>query len=177
MKALKILTGIMVVLAIIIVVVSFFLPKTYFVNRSILISAPDSVIYRNIADYNEFYKWNSWSKMDTAAAIKITGEIAKPGHLYQWDGKKNGKGQMKITHVEPNKMIDMELKFIDPMESIADTRFDIIPAEQSNKVTWTMSGKSEGIVSKWMGLMMDKMVGKDFEDGLKSLKKKSEGRN
>jgi hypothetical protein len=37
-----------------------------------------------------------------------------------------------------------------------------------------MSGKSIGTINKWMGFFMDKMIGKDFEDGLKSLKEKSE---
>ncbi|WP_293790378.1 hypothetical protein [uncultured Pedobacter sp.] len=68
----------------------------------------------------------------------------------------------------------MELKFIKPMESIANTRFDIKKAENGNKVTWTMSGDSKGIINKWFCLFMDKMIGKDFEDGLKSLKEKSE---
>jgi len=174
MKFLKIFLGIIAVLAVIIIGGSFFLPKSYSVNRTITILAPDSIIYKNIADYQEFYKWNAWSKMDPKAKITITGTAAQPGHLYQWDGEKSGTGQMLINKVEANKMVDMELKFIKPMESIADTRFDIEKAENGNKVTWTMSGDSKGIINKWFCLFMDKMIGKDFEDGLKSLKEKSE---
>ena len=174
MKFLKIFVGIIVVLAIIIIVGSFLLPKSYSVNRTITINAPDSVIYKNIADYNEFYKWNAWSKMDPQAKVTITGNIAQPGHLYQWNGEKSGNGQMKINKVEINKMVDMELKFIKPMESVADTRFDIEKETNGNKVIWTMSGESKGIINKWFCLFMDKMIGKDFEDGLKSLKEKSE---
>lgn len=37
-----------------------------------------------------------------------------------------------------------------------------------------MSGESVGAINKWMGFFMEKMIGKDFEDGLKFLKKKSE---
>jgi len=174
MKFLKILLSIIVVLAIIIIAGSFFLPKSYSVNRTITINAPDSVIYKNIADYNEFYKWNAWSKMDPQAKVTITGTIAQPGHLYQWNGEKSGTGQMKINKVETNQMVDMELKFIKPMESVADTRFDIEKDATGNKVIWTMSGESKGIINKWFCLFMDKMIGKDFENGLKSLKEKSE---
>jgi hypothetical protein len=156
MKFLKILLGIIVVLAIIIIVGGFFLPKSYTVSRSTVINAPDSVIYKNVVDFKEFYKWN-------------------PGHIYEWKGKETGSGYMKIKSVTPNKQADIELKFIEPFESLADTKFDIQPEGSSNKVTWTMSGENN-LISKWMCVFvsMDKMIGKDFEDGLKFLKEKSE---
>jgi hypothetical protein len=151
-----------------------FLPKTYSVNRTLVINAPDSVIYKNIADFNEFTKWNPWSKMEPTAKVTVSGTPMQADHLYQWEGDKTGSGQMTIKNVDSNKMVDIELKFIKPMENIADTRFDITPEGTGNKVTWTMSGESNGTLSKWMCLMMDQMIGKDFESGLQSLKAKSE---
>lgn len=176
MKILKALGIIIVILAVIIFVGGMFLPKTYSVNRSIVINAPDSIIYKNIADFNEFLKWNPWAKMEPTAKTTISGPAAQPNHIYAWEGKETGSGQMKIKAVETNKMVDIELKFLKPMENIADTRFDISANATGNKITWTMSGESDGIISKWMCLMMDKMIGKDFEDGLKYLKEKSENR-
>lgn len=175
MKFLKVLGIIIVVLAVIIVVGGMFLPKTYTVSRSAVINAPDSVIYQNIADFNEFYKWNPWAKMEPTAKTKVSGPVAQPEHLYEWEGKETGQGYMKIKSVDPGKMVDIELKFIKPFESLADTRFDIVPEGTSNKVTWTMSG-DQNLMSKWMCVFvsMDKMIGKDFEDGLKFLKEKSE---
>ncbi|TKC05640.1 polyketide cyclase [Pedobacter polaris] len=175
MKILKVLGIIIVVLAIIILVGGMFLPKTYSVSRSTIINAPDSVIYKNIADFNEFLKWNPWAKMEPTAKTTISGPSAQPEHLYQWEGKETGSGQMKVKSVEPNKMVDIELKFIKPFESLADTKFAIAPEGTGNKVTWTMSGENN-LISKWMCLFvsMDKMIGKDFEDGLKYLKEKSE---
>lgn len=174
MKILKIILGIIAVLIIIFFVGGLFLPKTYSVNRSTVINAPDSVIYKNISDFNEFLKWNPWSKMEPTAKMVITGPVSAPDHLYTWEGKKTGSGQMKIKSVEVNKMVDMELKFMKPYESLADCRFDIAPEGTGQKVTWTMSGENDGTFSKWMSLMMDSMVGKDFEAGLKNLKEKAE---
>lgn len=174
MKALRIIALIIGILAIVIVGGSFFLPNTYSVNRATLIKAPDSVIYKNIADFNEFTKWNPWQKMEPSAKITVSGPVEQPQHLYQWVGDKTGSGQMKITEVSPNQMVNIELKFIKPFESLSNTRFDIVPQGDSTKVTWTMQGENQGILKKWMGLMMDKMIGKDFEDGLRFLKEKSE---
>lgn len=175
MKFLKVLGIIIVVLAVIILIGGMFLPKTYSVSRSAVINAPDSVIYKNIADFNEFYKWNPWAKMEPSAKTKISNPVEKPDHLYEWEGKETGQGYMKVKSLEPYKMVDIELKFIKPFESLADTRFDIAPEGTGNKVTWSMSG-DQNLISKWMGVFvsMDSMIGKDFEDGLKFLKEKSE---
>ncbi len=175
MKILKVLGIIILVLAVIIVVGGMFLPKTYSVSRSTVINASDSVVYKNIADFNEFKKWNPWYKMEPTAKTTVSGPVGAPDHLYEWEGKETGQGYMKVKSVEPNKMVDIELKFIKPFESLADTRFDLAPEGAGHKVTWTMSGDNN-LMGKWMGVFMsmDKMIGKDFEDGLKSLKEKSE---
>ncbi|WP_133248473.1 SRPBCC family protein [Pedobacter yonginense] len=175
MKFLKVLIGIIVVLAVIFFGGSLFLPKTYSVSRSAIIKAPADTLYKNIANFNEFYKWNPWAKMEPSAKIKISGVVEQPDHLYEWQGKETGSGYMKILKAEPNKMVDIELKFLEPMESLADTKFDIEKMGDGNKVTWTMSGENNSAFSKWFGfLAMDKMIGKDFENGLQYLKEKSE---
>lgn len=177
MKFLKVLGIIIVVLAVIIIVGGFFLPKTYSVSRSAVINAPDSVLYKNITDFNEFLTWNPWMKKEPNVKTVVTGAPSQPGHMYTWEGKETGAGYMKILTVAQNKDADIELKFIKPFESLADTKFSITSEGTGNKVTWTMSGENN-LIGKWMCLFMDmdKMVGKDFEEGLKFLKEKSETR-
>jgi hypothetical protein len=176
MKILKVILVIILALVVIFFVGGLLIPKTYSVNRTAVINAPDSVIFKNVSDYNEFLKWNPWYKMEPTAKTVITGTPSQAGHLYTWEGKETGSGSMEIKSLEANKMVDMELKFIKPFESLADTRFDIAAEGTGYKVTWTMSGESDGTFNKWMSLMMDSMVGKDFEAGLKSLKEKSEAK-
>jgi hypothetical protein len=175
MKILKVLGIVIALLAAIILIGGQFLPKTYSVNRSTTIDAPDSVVYKNIADFNEFYKWNPWAKMEPTAKTKISGPVAQPDHLYEWVGKETGEGYMRILEAKPNSLIDIELKFIEPFENLANTRFDLVSENNVTKVTWTMTGKYS-LLTKWMCFFvsMDKMIGGDFESGLKSLKEKSE---
>ena len=167
---------VVIVLIAIIFIGGLFLPKSYSVSRSIDIAAKDSVVYKNIANFDNFLTWNPWSKMEPTAKTTISGTPEQPEHLYQWVGKETGEGQMKIVSVKPFEQVKMELKFIKPFESLANTQFDISKTSDStSKVTWTMGGENN-IISKWMCVFvsMDKMIGKDFEDGLKSLKEKSE---
>lgn len=174
MKFLKVLLGIIIALIAIFFIVGIFLPKTYSLTRSIVINAPDSVVYKNVADYNNFMKWNPWYKMEPAAKINITGTPGTVGHLYEWDGEKTGQGQMMITSLEPYKVVNEELKFIKPMEGLSDIKFAIEPAAGGVKVDWVMSGENKSTLDRWMGLCMGMMMGKDFDNGLKDLKAMSE---
>lgn len=175
MKFLKIFLVVVIVLIAIILIGGLFLPKIYSVSRSVNIGANDTLVYKNIADFNSFLQWNPWSKMDPKAEVTITGAPEQVGHQYHWVGKESGEGEMKITEVKPLEQVKMNLNFIKPFESLANVEFDLSKEENTTKVTWTMSG-DHNIFSKWMCVFksMDKMIGKDFEEGLKALKEKSE---
>ena len=174
MKALKVTLWVVAALISIVVIGGMLLPKTYTVSRSITINAKDSVIYHNIANLNNFLKLNPWSKMEPTAKVTVSGLVAQEGHLYKWTGEKTGVGQMKITEVVPFSLVDIDLNFIKPFESKADTKFTIVPAASGNSVTWSMSGENNSIMERWFGLTMEGMLGKDFESGLASLKELSE---
>ncbi len=112
--------------------------------------------------------------MEPSAKVTVSGPIGKEGHMYKWTGDKTGEGQMKITQVVPFSLVDIDLNFIKPFESKADTKFTIEPAASGNKVTWAMNGENKSIIERWFGLTMDEMIGKDFESGLANLKEISE---
>ncbi|MGE6221402.1 SRPBCC family protein [Nubsella zeaxanthinifaciens] len=176
MKFLKIFLAVIVVLVAIILIGGTLLPKTYSVSRSVTIAAPDTVVYQHIANFNNFLKWNAWSKMDTTSKYDLKGSPEQVGHQYHWKGEKSGEGEMSITAVTPYQQIKMDLKFIKPFESLANVTFDLSKQADGTKVTWTMSGDNN-IIGRWMCLVMggmDKMIGKDFESGLQSLKEMSE---
>ena len=65
----------------------------------------------------------------------------------------------------------MNLDFLKPFEATSDTVFTTAPDGPGTRVTWTMSGQNN-FMGKAMSLFMDmdKMIGKDFEKGLASLK-------
>jgi len=175
MKFLKIFLVVVVVLIAIILIGSLFLPKTFSVSRSTNIAASDTAVYKNIANFNNFLQWNAWSKMDPKAKVDITGTPEQVGHKYHWTGEESGEGEMTISEVIPYNTIKVDMKFLKPFESTSKIGFSTVAEGTATKVTWTMEGENN-IISKWMCLFMDmdKMIGKDFEDGLRSLKEKSE---
>jgi len=81
------LFSIMAILAIVFLAGSFFLPKSYSVKRTTLMDAPDAIIYNNIANFNNFYQWNLWAKME--ALVKVNFQE----HRYSQTTHMNAKGQ------------------------------------------------------------------------------------
>ena len=176
MKALRIIGGIVIILVAIFLIGGMLLPKSYSIHRSTTIKASDSVVYMNVANLNNFLKWNPWTKMEPSAKVNISGSVAEPGHLWTWEGKETGTGAMELKHARPYSLVDFELRFTAPFESTAMTSFTLDKTVDGTNVTWSMSGDSNTNMERWMSLFMDKMMDKDFTGGLKSLKELSENK-
>ena len=89
-----------------------------------------------------------------------------------WNGnKKVGAGQMTIIESKPAELLRIRLEFYRPMRAVNTAEFTFKPEGEGTHVTWTMSGKNN-FMGKLFHMIMDidKMVGKDFEKGLASLK-------
>ena len=78
---------------------------------------------------------------------------------------------MEVTTATTASQIVIDLQFSRPFKAHNTATFTLEPAEGGTRVTWAMSGPANP-VSKIMGLFMsmDKMIGKDFEEGLSNLK-------
>ena len=151
-------------------------PETFSVTRSTTIHAPADRIFGLI---NDFHKWASWSpfeKLDPAMSKTFSGPDSGPGASYSWTGnKKAGAGSMTISGALPSSSVTIAMAFLKPFKSESTVQFSIEPSGLANHVTWTMSGKNQ-LASKVMSVFMsmDKIIGKDFAEGLANLKRESE---
>lgn len=174
MKALRIIISILAILAALFFIGGMLLPKTYKISRTVVVKASDSVVYMNVADMNNFLKWNPWTKMDPDAKVNISGTPAQTGHLWEWKGEKTGSGQMELIKASPYTLTEFQLRFLEPFESHAISGFTFNKSAEGTEVEWYMSGNANSIADRWMGLSMDMMMDKDFTNGLKALKELSE---
>ncbi len=151
-------------------------PSTYAVERSASISAPPAVVFSQVADFGRWEAWSPWSKLDPNQQTSFTGQPGTVGAVMEWSGNKDvGKGRMTITEARPGERVGIDLAFIEPFASRADTAFELTPDGEATRVTWTMKGNM-GFMEKAVGIFMDMdgMIGKDFEKGLAQLKAVSE---
>lgn len=150
-------------------------PDVFRVQRSTTIAAPADKIFPLIDELRAWQGWSPWEKLDPQMRKTFDGPASGKGSIYAWDGNSQaGAGKMTITESTPSSKVVIALHFLKPFEAHDVATFDLTPNANNpaqTDVVWSLSGEMN-MVSKIMDLLMDmdKMVGKDFEQGLGNLK-------
>lgn len=156
-----------------VLVLALIAPKTYDVFRTIEISRPKAEVFEYLKYLKNQQQWSPWDKKDPNMEKKFTGTDGEVGAVSYWNGNKDvGEGEQEITKIVDGERVEGELRFMKPWKSTSDCYLEVeeVP-DGKTKVTWGFSGKNKFPVSIMMLFMnMDKAVGKDFEEGLQSLK-------
>ncbi len=168
-----ILLYILVGLVVLILILAMVAPKTYNVFRTVEISKPKVEVFEYLKSLKKMDEWSPWAQKDPHMEKKFTGTDGEVGALSYWNGNKDvGEGEQEILRIVDGERIESELRFLKPWKSTSDCYTQVDDTGSGNtKVTWGFSGKNKFPMSIMMLFMsMDKMVGKDFEAGLKKLK-------
>jgi hypothetical protein len=145
-------------------------PDTFRVARSTAIKAPPAAIFPLINDLHQFNTWNPFEKKDPGKGT-YSGPAAGKGASYAWKSDQLGVGSMTIGDTAEPSRVAMKLDFVKPFEAHNDVEFTLVPEGEATEVTWAMTGPVPFFAKIiHVFLDMDKMVGRDFEDGLASLK-------
>ena len=152
-------------------------PKTYHVFRTIEINSPKAKVFPYLKFLDKQSEWSPWAKKDPNMKRKLTGTDGEVGAISYWNGNKEvGEGEQEITKIIEGERVEGQLRFFKPWKSESDCYMNLAETTTGkSKVTWGFSGKNKFPFSIIMLFMsMDKMVGKDFEEGLQSLKSQLE---
>ena len=148
-------------------------PKTYDVSRTIEVARPLPEVFDYLKLLKNQDEWSPWSKKDPNMKKEFTGTDGTVGAISSWKGNKEvGEGEQEITGIEENQIIESRLRFFKPWKSESDAYMSVeASGENTTRVIWGFSGNNKFPMSIIMIFMnMDKMVGKDFEEGLGNLK-------
>jgi uncharacterized protein YndB with AHSA1/START domain len=171
----KVLIGLVALVAVV-VLVGFLLPSSVHVERSTTIQAPPDAVFPYVADYRKFNDWSPWAKLDPKTEYTITGEPGTVGAKMAWKSNDPnvGSGSQTLKKVEPPSRIETELDFGE--HGVAQAFFALEAAGGGTKITWGFdSDMGMNPIGRWFGLMMDGMIGGDYEKGLANLKSVVEG--
>ena len=151
-------------------------PNTLNYNRSAVINAPAEKIFPLINDFHEWPKWSPWEKLDPGMKRTHSGAPNGKGAHYAWVGsKKVGEGSMEIIDTKAPNEINIKIDFLKPWEAHNNIVFLLQPKAGGTEVNWTMTGPSNFMAKLFSVFVnMDKLVGKDFEKGLASMKAEAE---
>lgn len=172
---LTIVYAIVAIIAVILILAAM-RPDTFRIERKIAIKAAPDRVYALLDDFHHWPSWSPWEKLDPAMNRSFSGAASGKGAGYAWQGnKKVGRGSMEILESQAPAKLIIKLDFFEPFEAHNTAQFDLAQSGGETTVTWAMFGPSP-FMMKVMHLFMnmDKMVGKDFEEGLNNLKAQAE---
>lgn len=170
--------GALVVGVAVVLILASIKPDTFRVSRSIEIDAPPEAIYPLIADFREMQKWSPYEKSDPAMQRTLSGSDRGVGAVYEWKGNSMaGEGRIAIIDAVPASSVTMDLHMIKPFACRNVVLYTIEPRGDVTRVTWDMQGPSPFMAKTMQVFMnMDSVCGKQFEEGLASLKRLAENR-
>lgn len=153
-------------------------------TRSVDVDAPPERVHALIADFRNWLVWSPWEGADENLQREYSGPDSGVGARYAWNGnKKAGSGSMVIVDDKPDR-VEIDLTFTEPMAAQNKAVFSLLAggdgatagtaAGDSTRVLWIMTGTRNTLMSIAGALFFDRMLGKDFERGLASLKAAAE---
>lgn len=161
-------------LLLIVVLVGVVLPSRYEVRRTVHIQAPPDKVYDLVVDTRRWKDWTVWNRRDPEMRVSYSGPPFGMGAKWSWDSKKEGRGNMEFTHVEPNRRVDYKLGFPD-LNMNSTGSLVLSAAGDGTDVAWVHTGDTgSNPLKHYLAVAMDRMVGPDFEQGLANLKAAAE---
>lgn len=174
----KILIGLAAVVAVVVValaIATLVSPTEFRVEREIEIDKPKSEVFDYVRVLKNQNDWGPWVKKDPDIKLSYEGNDGEVGFISKWESKSDevGSGEQEIKKIAEGERIDYELRFKEPFEGKNDAYLateEVSP--DKTKVRWGFTGD----MGRPLNLMLvftdfEAMVGKDFEEGLASLKK------
>jgi Polyketide cyclase / dehydrase and lipid transport len=170
--ALQIGIGVLALVVLLLVVIST-RPASFRIARSAQVGASDAVVFSLLNDFHQWQKWSPWEKLDPSMKKTFDGPSSGQGAKYSWLGNsKAGEGRMTILDSKPNELLKIQLEFVKPFAATNQTTFKLSPSGDATKteVQWIVEGEN-GFAAKAFSLFvnMDKLLGKEFEQGLANL--------
>jgi uncharacterized protein YndB with AHSA1/START domain len=151
-------------------------PSAFRVARTATVDAPVPVVFAEVNDFHRWAAWSPYEKRDPAMRKSYEGAPAGTGAVYTWSGNKEvGEGRTTIVESRPNDLIRIRLEFEKPFKATSTAEFTFRPEGDRTAVTWSLTGRNS-FPMKAVGLFMnmDRMIGRDFEQGLAQLKSVAE---
>ncbi|WNO07675.1 dienelactone hydrolase family protein [Teredinibacter sp. KSP-S5-2] len=171
MKVIKVLLFVVAALVATFFLVGFLLPPSTYVERSIEINAPKSVVFKLVSEHKQFVRWSPWQKISSDIEMTYEGPEVGVGSTVRWSSEhpEVGNGSSTFTVYEPNARVATELMF-DQGGGLATYELSDTNNPDSVKVTWGFNTEHDSVVSRYFGLILDSLLGPMYEEGLADLK-------
>ena len=164
--------AVIAVAVVVVLILAALQPDSFRVERKATVQADPAKVFPCINDFHNWAAWSPFEKLDPNMQKTFSGPGSGKGAVYEWNGNnKAGAGRMEIVESSAPNKVTIKLDFLKPFEGHNTSEFIMSPKGNSTEVTWAMFGRA-AFPAKIMHVFvsMDRVIGKDFESGLASLK-------
>ena len=119
------------------VVISFFLPEKYTVEKSIHINAPVKVVYQQINDLNNWKDWSYFANLDPNWTVKFGNWTVGKNAEMHWESQVLGDGHLRITESISNKKISAHFDYEEQGKS-GDASYFFKPKNDGTTATFRL---------------------------------------
>jgi hypothetical protein len=176
-RVLKVVGLGLVGLVAVLVGVGLFLPRTWHVERSVVINASPEHIHPLVNELKAWQSWAAWNnEMDPEVKYEYGGPAAGVGGWWSWNGPKMGHGKMTITKSDVNSGVWVDEMIETDSEVNAHGSLTWTQEGGGTKVTWVDEGLLPPVLGGYGVGFIEKMLGEHFQTGLDNLKVQAEKR-
>ena len=177
MRVIKWMFLTMVALIAVVIGAGFLLPDQVHVERSIVTTAKPGTVYAALSGFRYFNSWSPWADLDPNAAYTIEGPPVGVGAKSAWSSADPnvGSGSQEIVEVRDNEYVRVRLAF-SGFDSENYSTYTLTPEGEGTRIAWGYDTTFHGnLMGRYFGLMLDTMIGADYDKGLAKLKLLVEG--
>ena len=169
----KFLKGIVWFLTAFVVVVvagGYLLPAHVLVRRQAVIAAPPDTVFAIVGSFKRFQEWSPWAALDPNTTYKLEGPETGIGEKLSWasNSPQVGVGSQTVTQYVPGSRMEADLDLGNMGKAAAF--WDVKPDGPGTVATWGFTMKLDGVLDRWTGLLMDRVIGPDYDKGLQNVK-------
>lgn len=165
----------LLIILVLLIGIGLLLPSSASVERSIVIDAPPERVFPHIDSMRAFHAWSPWAVLDPSTTYAFEGPERGVGSRMTWQSGNSavGNGSQEITASLPPQEVETVLDFGGEGEGRA--HFLLEPVDDGTRVRWRFETRfGWDLFSRYVGLMLDSMIGAAYDKGLRELKKRVE---
>jgi len=153
------------------IVGGFFLPDSARVERSIEIDAAPATVFEVLNSFERFNDWSPWAELDPKTQYSRRGPAQGVGASQAWlsENPSVGSGEQEIIESVANERVKLRVEFTG-FDSDNTATYLLLPAGAGTRVIWVYESRFGGnLLARYFGLMLDGMLGPEYEKGLRKL--------
>jgi hypothetical protein len=152
-------------------IIALFMKKQHYVKREIIIGAPRQKVFDYLKLLKNQDEFNAGAMEDRDRKKEFKGTDGTVGYIYSWSGNKDaGEGQKEIKNIVEGKKIEMEIRFVKPMQATAAMIMETESlSEDRTKVYWSNAGPLKYPLNLLIPVL-EKQVAKGMDASLLTLK-------